>query len=127
MGVKKFKPTSPSARATTVSDFAEITRHRPERSLLGTLRVALAKGHLTAGGAALPVTFLMTAPHWSAPYVARIEVPVLGPAALQAGAVVEAYFRMDPFEPYAPLAPATYVIHCLVDRHVAVPIECVVL
>ncbi len=38
MGVKKFKPTSPSSRAMTVSDFAEITRSRPERSLLGTLR-----------------------------------------------------------------------------------------
>jgi large subunit ribosomal protein L2 len=38
MGVKKFKPTSPSVRAMTVSDFVEITRSRPERSLLATLR-----------------------------------------------------------------------------------------
>ncbi len=33
MGVKKFKPTSPGRRFATVSDFAEITRSEPEKSL----------------------------------------------------------------------------------------------
>ena len=33
MGVKKYKPTSPGRRFATVSDFSEITRDRPERSL----------------------------------------------------------------------------------------------
>jgi large subunit ribosomal protein L2 len=34
MGVKKYKPTSPGRRFRTVSDFAEITRSEPEKSLL---------------------------------------------------------------------------------------------
>lgn len=34
MGIKKFKPTSASRRFMTVSDFAEVTRARPERSLV---------------------------------------------------------------------------------------------
>ncbi len=34
MPVKKFKPTSPARRQMTVSDFAEITKDRPEKSLL---------------------------------------------------------------------------------------------
>jgi large subunit ribosomal protein L2 len=34
MGVKKFKPTSAARRFMTVSDFAEITTSKPERSLL---------------------------------------------------------------------------------------------
>jgi large subunit ribosomal protein L2 len=33
MGVKKFKPTSAARRLMTVSDFSEITRDRPEKSL----------------------------------------------------------------------------------------------
>ncbi len=37
MGIKKFNPTSPSRRFMTVSDFAEITRAEPERSLLEPL------------------------------------------------------------------------------------------
>lgn len=37
MGVKKFKPTSPSRRYMTTSDFAEITRDKPERSLVAPL------------------------------------------------------------------------------------------
>lgn len=37
MGVKKYKPTSAGRRSMTVSDFAEITRSKPERSLLGTV------------------------------------------------------------------------------------------
>ncbi len=34
MGIKKFKPTSPSRRFYTVSDFSEITTDKPERTLL---------------------------------------------------------------------------------------------
>jgi large subunit ribosomal protein L2 len=37
MGVKKFKPTSAGRRFMSVSDFAEITRSKPERSLLAPL------------------------------------------------------------------------------------------
>lgn len=33
MGIKKYKPTSPGRRFATVSDFAEITRDGPEKSL----------------------------------------------------------------------------------------------
>jgi large subunit ribosomal protein L2 len=33
MAIKKYKPTSPSRRQMTVSDFAEITRTTPEKSL----------------------------------------------------------------------------------------------
>ena len=35
MAVKNYKPTSPGRRGMSVSDFAEITRREPERSLLG--------------------------------------------------------------------------------------------
>lgn len=38
MGIKTFRPTSPGLRSKTVSDFSEITRDYPERSLLGVLR-----------------------------------------------------------------------------------------
>jgi large subunit ribosomal protein L2 len=34
MGVRKAKPTTPGRRGTSFSDFAEITRARPERSLV---------------------------------------------------------------------------------------------
>ena len=34
MGVKKFRPTTPTLRHITVSDFAEITKKTPEKSLL---------------------------------------------------------------------------------------------
>ena len=34
MGIKQYKPTSPGRRFQTVSDFAEITRTKPEKSLL---------------------------------------------------------------------------------------------
>ena len=34
MGVKKYKPTSPGRRFRTVSDFGEITKDKPEKSLL---------------------------------------------------------------------------------------------
>ncbi len=38
MGVKKFKPTSAGRRGMTGSDFAEITRSKPERSLVTSMR-----------------------------------------------------------------------------------------
>ena len=34
MPVRKRKPTSPGRRFQTVSDFAEVTRDRPDRSLV---------------------------------------------------------------------------------------------
>jgi large subunit ribosomal protein L2 len=34
MGIKRFRPYTPSRRAMTVSDFAEITKAAPERSLV---------------------------------------------------------------------------------------------
>ncbi len=37
MGVKKFKPTSPGRRFATVSDFEEITKGKPEKSLTTAL------------------------------------------------------------------------------------------
>lgn len=33
MGLRKFKPTTPSLRHTKISDFAEITKSKPEKSL----------------------------------------------------------------------------------------------
>ncbi len=38
MGIKKFKPITPTLRYRTVSDFAEITRSEPEKSLLSPLK-----------------------------------------------------------------------------------------
>ena len=38
MAIKKFKPTSPARRFMTVSDFAEITKTEPERSLIVSLK-----------------------------------------------------------------------------------------
>ena len=38
MGVKRFKPTTNSLRHTVISDFAEITKSKPEKSLLKPLR-----------------------------------------------------------------------------------------
>ena len=38
MGIKQYKPTSPGRRFQSVSDFAEITRGRPEKSLLRAYR-----------------------------------------------------------------------------------------
>jgi large subunit ribosomal protein L2 len=35
MGIKNYRPTSPGRRQMSVSDFAELTRREPERSLLG--------------------------------------------------------------------------------------------
>ncbi len=38
MGLKKYKPTSPGRRFQTVSDFAEVTRTEPEKSLVEPLK-----------------------------------------------------------------------------------------
>jgi large subunit ribosomal protein L2 len=38
MGLKKFKATTPSSRFKTISDFGDITKSRPEKSLLRPLR-----------------------------------------------------------------------------------------
>ncbi len=38
MGVKKFKPTSPGRRFASISDFAEITKTKPEKSLTAPLK-----------------------------------------------------------------------------------------
>lgn len=37
MGVKKFRPTTPGRRFATISDFAEITKSKPEKSLTTAL------------------------------------------------------------------------------------------
>ncbi len=36
MGIRKYKPTTPSRRGASVSDFATVTRSRPEKSLLAS-------------------------------------------------------------------------------------------
>ena len=38
MGVRQFKPTSPGRRFMTISDFDEVTRDKPEKSLLAPVR-----------------------------------------------------------------------------------------
>lgn len=38
MGTKKYKPTTPSLRWTRISDFAEITKDKPEKRLLKSLK-----------------------------------------------------------------------------------------
>jgi len=38
MGIKKFKPITPTLRYRTVSDFADVTRSKPEKSLLAPLK-----------------------------------------------------------------------------------------
>jgi large subunit ribosomal protein L2 len=38
MGIKKFKPITPTLRYRTVSDFAEITKKTPEKSLLDVVK-----------------------------------------------------------------------------------------
>src|ERR671929_2374959 len=37
MGIRKYKPTTPGRRGSSVSDFAEVTRSEPEKSLLRPL------------------------------------------------------------------------------------------
>src|SRR5271154_1267912 len=50
MGIRKFKPTSAARRLTTVSDFAEITKDRPEKTLTESMRRSGGRnvhGHIT--------------------------------------------------------------------------------
>src|SRR5271166_7080758 len=50
MGIRKFKPTSPARRLTTVSDFAEITKSKPEKTLTESMRRSGGRnvhGHIT--------------------------------------------------------------------------------
>src|ERR1700754_2332260 len=47
MGIRKYKPTTPSRRGSSVSDFAEITRSTPEKSLVRPLH---SKGGRNAHG-----------------------------------------------------------------------------
>ena len=37
MAIRKYKPTTPGRRGASVSDFAEITRSTPEKSLIKPL------------------------------------------------------------------------------------------
>ena len=37
MGIRKYKPTTPGRRGSSVADFAEITRSTPEKSLVRPL------------------------------------------------------------------------------------------
>jgi large subunit ribosomal protein L2 len=46
MAVKTFKPTTPSLRFTTVSTFEEITKDRPEKSLLTPMRKSGGRNNL---------------------------------------------------------------------------------
>src|SRR5436305_4472912 len=50
MGLKKYKPTSAARRLMTTSDFAEITRGRPEKALTESMRRSGGRnvhGHIT--------------------------------------------------------------------------------
>lgn len=51
MGIKKFRPLTPTQRYRTVSDFAEITTDKPEKSLLDPLKKSGGRnnhGHITS-------------------------------------------------------------------------------
>src|SRR6266540_1810881 len=50
MGLKTYKPTSPGRRLMTVSDFAEITKSKPEKKLTKAIRKTGGRnvhGHIT--------------------------------------------------------------------------------
>src|SRR5438876_11666829 len=51
MGIRQFKPVTPATRFRSVSDFGDITKTEPERSLLEPLRRTCGrnnKGHITS-------------------------------------------------------------------------------
>jgi len=45
MGIKKFKPTTSGLRHTEISDFASITKFKPEKSLLSPLKSSGGRNH----------------------------------------------------------------------------------
>ncbi len=45
MGIRKYKPTSPGRRHGTVSDFAELTRSKPEKSLVKRIKKSGGRNH----------------------------------------------------------------------------------
>ncbi|MCP4709046.1 MAG: 50S ribosomal protein L2 [Planctomycetes bacterium] len=45
MGIRKYKPTSPGRRNASVSDFAEITRTSPEKSLVKRIKKTGGRNH----------------------------------------------------------------------------------
>ena len=45
MGIRIYKPTSPGRRNASVSDFAEITRSRPEKSLVKRIKKSGGRNH----------------------------------------------------------------------------------
>jgi large subunit ribosomal protein L2 len=53
MGIRKYKPTTPGRRGSSVSDFAEITRSTPEKSLIRPLH---SKGGRNVHGRSPPGT-----------------------------------------------------------------------
>lgn len=53
MGIRKYKPTTPGRRGSSVADFAEITRSQPEKSLVRPLSKSAAA---TAPVVSPPVT-----------------------------------------------------------------------
>ena len=51
MGIRKYKPTTPGRRGASVSDFSEITRSKPEKSLTMRIKKHAGRnnhGHITA-------------------------------------------------------------------------------
>src|SRR5256885_1087746 len=53
MGLKSFRPFTPSLRTTVISDFKEITKHKPEKNLTVAKRRSggrNAHGRMTARG-----------------------------------------------------------------------------
>ena len=51
MGVKKYKPTSPGRRNSSVLDFSHLTKKRPEKSLVQRIKTSAgrnAHGHITS-------------------------------------------------------------------------------
>jgi large subunit ribosomal protein L2 len=46
MGIKKFRPVTPSQRGMSVSDFAEITKDKPEKALTGPMKRTSGRNNL---------------------------------------------------------------------------------
>jgi len=49
VGIRKYKPTTPGRRGASGSDFSEITRSEPEKSLVRPLHSKGLAGTFTAG------------------------------------------------------------------------------